>query len=86
MYKHIEGVNVDLKSFDDKLYRKITGGWIKPVLAAIKTIHKMGVWIEITNLIITSLNDDMKMFEKMCNWIKDISPDIPLHITRFQPD
>ncbi len=86
LYKYIDAVNIDLKGFTDKYYREITGAWLQPVLDTIKTVHKMGVWLELTNLIIPGLNDDMKIIKKMCEWIKKISPNIPLHFSRFFPD
>jgi len=86
LYKYIDAANIDLKSFSDKFYREQTGAWIQPVLDTIKTLHKMNVWIEITNLIIPKLNDDMKTIKKMCEWIKEISPDIPIHFSRFFPN
>ncbi len=86
LYKYIDGVNIDLKSFSDQFYRKYTEAWLQPVLDTIKTLKEMNVWIEITNLIIPKLNDDMKIIKKMCEWIKKISPDIPLHFSRFSPD
>ena len=86
LYKHIDAVNIDLKGFTDKFYREITGAWLQPVLDTIKTAHEMGVWLELTNLVIPGLNDDPKIIKKMCEWIKTISPDIPLHFSRFFPD
>jgi pyruvate formate lyase activating enzyme len=86
LYKYIDAVNIDLKGFTDKYYREITGAWLQPVLDSIKTVHEMGVWLELTNLIIPGLNDDPKIIKKMCEWIKKISPDIPLHFSRFFPD
>lgn len=87
LYKYIDAANIDLKGFTDKFYREITGAWLQPVLDAIKTAYKMGVWIELTNLVVPTLNDDLKIIKKMCEWIKDeLSPDVPLHFSRFFPD
>ena len=82
---YMDGANIDLKGFDDKFYRKTTSAWLEPVLDSIKTMHKK-IWIEITNLIIPTLNDDIKKIKEMCQWIKDnLSPDVPLHFTAFYP-
>jgi pyruvate formate lyase activating enzyme len=85
--KYIDAANIDLKSFSDDFYKKITGSWIKPVLDGLKLIKKEGVWLEITNLIIPGLNDDMEMIKKMCLWIKEqLGEDVPLHFSRFFPN
>lgn len=86
LYRHIDAANIDLKSFDDKVYRKYTGAWLEPVLEAIKSIHKMGVWAELTNMIIPALNDDIKKIKNMCEWIKEnVGIDVPLHFSAFYP-
>ena len=57
------------------------------MLKAIKQIKKSGVWIEITNLVIPTLNDDIEKIKEMCIWIKEnIGKDTPLHFSRFFPD
>lgn len=86
LYKFIDAANIDLKGFSEEFYKKMTGARLEPVLKAIKLMHKMGVWIEITNLIIPDLNDDMNMIKEMCLWIKDnLGTDVPLHFSRFHP-
>ncbi len=84
--KYIDGANIDLKGFTDEYYRKITGAWLQPVLDTIKTLHEKKVWLELTNLIVPTLNDDMKTIKKMCEWIKDnLGTDVPLHFSAFFP-
>lgn len=86
LYKVSDAANVDLKFFDDAMYRKITTGTLQPVLDALVLAKEMGVWIEITHLIIPTLNDDFSLIAKMCAWIKDnLGPDVPLHLARFYP-
>ncbi|MBU1201997.1 MAG: AmmeMemoRadiSam system radical SAM enzyme [Nanoarchaeota archaeon] len=85
--KYINGANIDLKSFNDLFYRHVTSAWIKPVLESIKILKKEGVWVEITNLLIPTLNDDLGEIKKMCVWIKDnLGADVPLHFSAFHPD
>jgi len=84
--KHIDAVNADLKGFDDNYLRSTCGQQLKPVLDAIQIMYNEGVWVEITNLIVPTLNDDMNMIKDMCVWIRDtLSPDVPLHFSRFWP-
>ncbi|MBW3014982.1 AmmeMemoRadiSam system radical SAM enzyme [Candidatus Woesearchaeota archaeon] len=87
LYPYIDAANVDLKGFTEKFYSEITGAKLKPVLDALKSIKIQGTFIEITNLMIPTLNDDMKMVEKMCKWIKqNLGDETPLHFSRFFPD
>ncbi len=85
--EYIDAANVDLKSFDDSFYRKITGAWLEPVLESLKLMKKKGIWLEITNMIIPGYNDDMKTIKKMCMWIaEELGAEVPLHLSRFFPD
>lgn len=82
----IDAANIDLKSFSDDIYRKISGGRLATVLDTILTMHHAGVWIELTNLVIPGVNDDMEMIRQMCKWMKDNHLEkVPLHFSRFFP-
>ncbi len=84
--KYIDAANIDLKGFTDEYYRKITTAWLQPVLDTIKTLHEKKIWLELTNLIVPTLNDDMKTIKKMCEWIKqNLGVDVPLHFSAFYP-
>ncbi|MBD3263054.1 AmmeMemoRadiSam system radical SAM enzyme [Candidatus Woesearchaeota archaeon] len=84
--KFLDAVNIDLKSFDDKTYRKHTTAWLQPVLDTLKTLKQNNVWVEITNLIIPDVNDDFEMIEKMILWIKEnLGAKTPLHFSAFYP-
>jgi pyruvate formate lyase activating enzyme len=84
--EYLDGANIDLKSFDDRIYRCLNGGLLAPVLESLKTLHQMGVWFEITTLVVPTYSDDPEMIKKMCAWIlKELGPDYPLHFTRFYP-
>ncbi len=83
--KYIDAANIDYKG-DDKFYRDITTAWLKPVQETLKTINKSKTWLEITNLIIPTLNDKPKQIKDMCNFIYDeLGNNIPLHFSRFFP-
>jgi pyruvate formate lyase activating enzyme len=84
--KYIDAANIDLKGFTDEFYIPVCGGRLKYVLETLKTAQKEGIWVEVTNLIIPTLNDDLKTIEKMCRWLKEnLGPDVPLHFSRFHP-
>ncbi|MFH1901342.1 MAG: AmmeMemoRadiSam system radical SAM enzyme [Candidatus Omnitrophota bacterium] len=86
LYKVTDAANIDLKFFDDAMYRKITTGSLKPVLDALVLAKEMNVWLEITHLIIPTLNDDLSLIKKMCVWIKsNLGKDTPVHFSRFHP-
>ena len=83
---YLDAANIDLKSFSDDIYMKISGGHLQPVLDTILAMHGAGVWIELTNLVIPGVNDDRQMIRKMCRWIAANGlSDNPLHFSRFFP-
>ena len=82
----IDAANIDLKSFSDDIYRKVSGGRLSTVLNTILAMKQAGVWIELTNLVIPTVNDDMEMIRRMCRWLVDNGlADAPLHFSRFFP-
>lgn len=86
LLKYMDGVKIDLKFFDPTLYAEISSGELEPVLRSIKIVKESGKWLEIVNLVVPTINDDMKQIEKMCKWIvQNVGPDVPLHFTRFFP-
>lgn len=86
LYPLIDAANVDLKGFNEEFYIKECGAKLKPVLDALKLMKNCGTWVEITNLIIPTMNDNMKEIKEMCSWIADnMGNDTPLHFSRFFP-
>ena len=86
LIKYIDAANIDLKSFDNEFYKKYCSGELEPILKTLKILKKNNIWLEITNLIIPSLNDNMKGIEEMCKWIsKELGKEVPLHFSRFFP-
>ena len=84
----MDAANVDLKSFSEEFYYKITGGHLKPVLETLVYLrHETSVWFEITTLLIPGQNDSPEEIGAMADWIlRELGPDIPLHFTAFHPD
>ena len=84
--KYLDAADIDLKAFTEDFYSRICGGSLKPVLKALTVLKEEGVWLEITNLVIPTLNDDMKQIRKMSSWVvKNLGPDVPVHFSRFFP-
>jgi len=82
----IDAFSVDLKAFTDDFYKKITSSNLNPVLESLKTIKKSGRFLEVTNLVIPTLNDDKKKFEELVLWIRnELGKDTVLHISRYHP-
>ncbi len=86
LYKVISAANIDLKAFSDEFYREVCGGTLKPVLDALVIAKEENVWLEVTNLIIPTLNDDPAMMREMAGWmVANLGADTPLHLSRFTP-
>ncbi len=81
-----DAANVDIKSFDESFYRGVCAGRLQPVLDCCEIMRQEGVLVEITNLIVPTLNDNMETIRRMCGWIAGkMGPDTPLHFSRFYP-
>jgi pyruvate formate lyase activating enzyme len=81
----IDLYKVDLKSFDDRHYHEL-GGRIGPILDTIKSLHAMGVWLEIVTLLIPGFNDSHDELQRLTEFVASVSPDIPWHVTAFHKD
>ncbi|MFH0900406.1 MAG: AmmeMemoRadiSam system radical SAM enzyme [Pseudomonadota bacterium] len=82
----LDGVTADIKSFDDQFYRRNCGGWLGPVLEALVTIRREGVWLEVSNLVIPTLTDDLASIRRLSRWIcTELGAGTPLHFLRFRP-
>jgi len=87
-YRFMDAANVDLKGFTEAFYHRVCGGHLQPVLETLEYIkHHTDVWLEITTLLIPSLNDSPEEIARECDWIAErLGPDVPLHFTAFHPD
>jgi pyruvate formate lyase activating enzyme len=86
LFEVTSAANIDLKAFSDEFYRDVCGGTLKPVLDALILAKEAGVWLEVTNLVIPTLNDDPRMVREMTRWmVRNLGPDTPLHFSRFSP-
>ena len=76
---------IDLKSFQDKNYRQL-GAKLDSILETIKGVYQRGFWLEIVTLIIPDFNDSNEELQQMAEFLTNISPNIPWHVTAFHPD
>lgn len=82
---YLDGANVDLKSFAEKFYRQVCGARLKPVLDGIKKMKELEIWVEVTTLIIPTMNDTEEELREIAHFIASVSPEIPWHVTAFYP-
>jgi len=82
---YISAMNIDLKAFTEHFYVEICGGHLQPVLDTIRSTYSR-THIEITFLMIENLNDNIDELFKMFSFIRDLNPDIPLHISKYFPN
>ncbi len=80
---YIDAMNIDLKGFRPEIYRQL-GGDLETVKAFI-TRAAQDCHVELTSLIVPGMNDDPADMEKEAEWIAQIDPRMPLHITRYFP-
>ena len=82
----LDAANIDLKAFNDAFYRDYCQGELPPVLATLAALRRAGVHLEITNLVIPTLNDDLAHIRDMCLWVgRELGLETPMHFSRFYP-
>jgi pyruvate formate lyase activating enzyme len=83
---YLNAANVDLKAFSNEFYKKICGAKLEPVLESLKYMKKLGIWLEVTTLIIPTLNDSEKELKEIAEFIlKELGSDVPWHVSQFYP-
>lgn len=82
---YLDAANVDLKFFDDDLYKKVCSGRLEPVKDTIKLMKGLGIWLEVTTLIIPELNDSEETLGRIAGFLAGVDKNIPWHISAFFP-
>lgn len=82
---YLDAINIDLKAFTEKFYKKNCQAKLQPVLDSIKYYHKKDIWLEVTTLIIPEENDSSEELTHIAEFIVSVSKDIPWHVTAFSP-
>ena len=84
---YLDGINIDIKAFNEDFYKKICGGGLEPVLKTCTLTNELGIHLELTYLVLPNYNDSNGEIQRFCNWVKDkLGEDVPLHFSRFHPD
>jgi pyruvate formate lyase activating enzyme len=82
----LDAINVDLKGWSDTDHRAVTGGQPAPVLAALRAIRQLGLWLEVSTLVVPGLNISAPCLEAMAEFIAaELGRDTPWHLLRFFP-
>jgi len=86
LHPYLDAANVDLKAFRDETYRRYVGAHLQPVLDTAKYLKKLGVWLEVTTLVIPGVNDDSEELRDAAQFVAhELGPGTPWHISRFSP-
>ena len=85
-HPYLDAANVDLKAFRDETYRKYVGARLQPVLDSLRTIKRLGIWLEVTTLVIPGINDDQTELQDVASFIvEELGVETPWHISGFVP-
>jgi len=85
-HPYLDAANVDLKAFRDDIYRKYAGARLQPVLDSLRTMKRLGIWVEVTTLIVPGINDDPADLKEMVQFVAgELGVETPWHISRFFP-
>jgi len=85
IFPDLHAANVDLKAFSQSFYKEQCGAKLEPVLKTLELMKKMGVWLEVTTLLIPGLNDSDEELKEISQFLANLDPNIPWHISRFHP-
>jgi pyruvate formate lyase activating enzyme len=83
----LDAANVDLKAFRNETYKRVCGARLQPVLDSLKTMKELGVWVEVTTLVVPDMNDSDAELSAIAQFIaSDLGVETPWHVSRFHPD
>ncbi len=82
---YLDAINIDIKAFRDSFYKKVCGAHLRPVLDTVTLMKELGVWVEVTTLVIPGLNDSKEELEDIASFLAELDQGIPWHVTAFHP-
>ncbi|MEW6717396.1 MAG: AmmeMemoRadiSam system radical SAM enzyme [Chloroflexota bacterium] len=83
---YLDAANVDLKAFRQTTYHRYVGAALQPILDNLKTMKRMGTWVEVTTLVVPRINDEQAEIRDAARFIsQELGADTPWHISRFIP-
>ncbi len=81
----LDAANVDLKSGREEVYSAHCGGQLQPVLKSLRKLKELGIWVEVTTLVVPALNDQPEELERIASFVHSLGAETPWHISRFYP-
>ena len=81
----LDAANIDLKFFKEETYRRVSRARLQPILDAIRLYHRLGVWIEVTTLVVPGVNDTVEELTQIAEFVCSVGPEIPWHVIAFYP-
>jgi pyruvate formate lyase activating enzyme len=81
----LDAINIDIKAFTDTFYKQVCKAKLQPVLETVRLMHELGVWVEVTTLVIPGWNDSTDELRKIARFIKEVDSSIPWHVSAFYP-
>jgi len=83
---YLDAANVDLKGFSDQAYKEVTGASLFGVLECLRDYRRLGIWLEVTTLVIPGHNDSEDELRQIATFIAgELGRDVPWHISAFYP-
>jgi pyruvate formate lyase activating enzyme len=86
IHPFLDAANVDLKAFKEEAYKTVCGARLEPVLDSIRLMRKLGIWVEVTTLVVPGMNDGEDELRAIARFLAGVDRGIPWHISRFHPD
>ena len=84
--RYTDAATVDIKCIRDDFYRDICSGTVKPVQNALVTMKTLGLHVEVSNLVIPTLNDSDADLQNLCRWVAEsMGKETPFHFLQFFP-
>jgi len=82
----LDAANVDLKAFSEKFYHDVTGATLEGVLACLRDYRRLGIWLEVTTLVIPGWNDETDELRRLAEFIAgQLGREVPWHVSAFHP-
>jgi pyruvate formate lyase activating enzyme len=86
LHPYLNAANVDLKAFRARTYHRHIGGGLRPILDNLKSMKKLGIWLEVTTLVTPGINDNPAELRDAAQFLaQELGPDTPWHLSRFFP-
>ncbi len=82
---YLDAANVDLKSFSENFYKRICKAKLQPVLDTLTLMKKLGIWLEVTTLVIPTMNDTEQELQSIAEFVVNLGDETPWHINAFYP-